>query len=346
MNVQRSAASAWLALALVGFASPLWAQGSDSCATPEPLGGFGDYSFSTLGATTDGLPAVICNAFSSSQIHNDVWFCWTADANGFVSIATCGATFDTRLAVYQGCGACPDESTIIACNDDSCALQSRVEFQASAGTSYMLRVGAFAVTGFGSGPLTIGSAFLADITNPANGHRYVALTATSWSAASDLAGSLGGYLVSITSEAEQNFVWSEFGNLLGVDRRVWIGFNDVGSEGTFEWTSGERANYTNWNSGEPNNAGNNEHYAELLGSNGKWNDLPNSGAGLPHIAVIEFDSGSACVADVNGSGDVDPTDLAVILGAWGGRTPDLDGDGIVGASDLALLLGAWGPCPG
>jgi predicted dienelactone hydrolase len=47
-------------------------------------------------------------------------------------------------------------------------------------------------------------------------------------------------------------------------------------------------------------------------------------------------------ADLDGDGVVGASDLAILLGAWGGKGPaDLDGDGIVGASDLAILLGAW-----
>lgn len=51
-----------------------------------------------------------------------------------------------------------------------------------------------------------------------------------------------------------------------------------------------------------------------------------------------------CPADVNGSGTVDASDLASLLGGWGSASPDLNGDGIVNASDLATLLAAWGPC--
>ncbi len=55
-------------------------------------------------------------------------------------------------------------------------------------------------------------------------------------------------------------------------------------------------------------------------------------------------------------GDVDPFDLALLLGNWGPCdapcTPgdpadtcpaDFDGDCTVGAADLAILLGNWGP---
>jgi len=52
-----------------------------------------------------------------------------------------------------------------------------------------------------------------------------------------------------------------------------------------------------------------------------------------------------CPADLDGSGTIDATDLALLLGGWGGPGPaDLDGSGTIDAADLALLLGAWGPC--
>ena len=54
--------------------------------------------------------------------------------------------------------------------------------------------------------------------------------------------------------------------------------------------------------------------------------------------------GTACLADLDGSGDVGASDLALLLGAWGGTGADLSGDGLTGAADLAQLLGAWGAC--
>ena len=49
--------------------------------------------------------------------------------------------------------------------------------------------------------------------------------------------------------------------------------------------------------------------------------------------------------DLDGDGDVDPVDLAILLGAWGScptQCPaNLNGDGTIDAADLAILLGNW-----
>jgi formylglycine-generating enzyme required for sulfatase activity len=55
-------------------------------------------------------------------------------------------------------------------------------------------------------------------------------------------------------------------------------------------------------------------------------------------------------SDLNGDGQVDAIDVALMLGSWGEpctQSPcaDLNGDGIVSAADLALQLGAWPPSP-
>jgi len=50
----------------------------------------------------------------------------------------------------------------------------------------------------------------------------------------------------------------------------WIGLNDLETEGTFKWVSGEPITYTRWATGEPNNL-NNEDCAQLY-PDGTWND--------------------------------------------------------------------------
>lgn len=49
-------------------------------------------------------------------------------------------------------------------------------------------------------------------------------------------------------------------------------------------------------------------------------------------------------ADLDGNGNVDAADLAIVLASWGAtKSPaDLDGDGVVASSDIAVLLSAWG----
>ncbi|MHA1966206.1 MAG: lectin-like protein [Candidatus Hodarchaeales archaeon] len=81
----------------------------------------------------------------------------------------------------------------------------------------------------------------------------------------------GGHLVTIEDLAENNFVSSLAGS-----NRIWIGLTDSeiygASEGTWKWITGESyGSFTRWNSGEPNNAGN-EDFVEMY-SNGYWNDL-------------------------------------------------------------------------
>lgn len=116
-----------------------------------------------------------------------------------------------------------------------------------------------------------------------------------------------GYLGTMSSEAENNFVWK----LMSSD--AWMGASDEVSavntskgstafasqsavEGKWHWVTGPEkgqnfsngntpsitlvsGQYHKWASGEPNNAGG-EHYGQFYSSNnGQWNDLPNVNLG-------------------------------------------------------------------
>jgi len=63
-------------------------------------------------------------------------------------------------------------------------------------------------------------------------------------------------------------------------------------------------------------------------------------------ALMAFEAGSDCLADMTGDGQVDGQDLAELLSAWGATftSSDQNGDGQVNGADLSILIGAWGEC--
>ncbi len=129
-----------------------------------------------------------------------------------------------------------------------------------------------------------------------NGH-YYALTAAAapWADAETAAVALGGHLLSINSQQEQDFIEQTF--LSGPDDHniYHVGLTDQNVEGTFVWTSGEPLIYTNWEPGEPNDYGPGEdfttvnwHYGMGYGGTlGTWNDI---GEDELWLGIMEFTS--------------------------------------------------------
>lgn len=101
-----------------------------------------------------------------------------------------------------------------------------------------------------------------------NGHRYQFIhEEMTWQDAQAYCEDIGGHLVTITSQAEQDFVYTSLVEKYGV---AMIGLNDAASEGTWEWVTGEPFSYANWDGGEPNNQGNEDYV--FINANGSWND--------------------------------------------------------------------------
>ena len=146
-----SFAFAPLALALTAAA-----QGSDSCTTPTAISGEGSFAFNTTSATTgsQGQNESLCDQFGTMAITRDVWFSWTSPEDGTATISLCGgATFDTKLAAYPGSG-CP-ASSALACNDDSCGVQSQIAFDVTSGSVYTIQLGSYPGAGGGGGSMLI-----------------------------------------------------------------------------------------------------------------------------------------------------------------------------------------------
>ncbi|EYF04947.1 Hypothetical protein CAP_3758 [Chondromyces apiculatus DSM 436] len=106
-----------------------------------------------------------------------------------------------------------------------------------------------------------------------NDHCYGEFTAQkiNYEAAKQVCLSQGGYLVSLTSQAEQDFVFDTV-----IDPAIalprWLGLTDLTTEGTFAWESGEPFAYTNWEAGQPDDFEGTEDCVEMYHVTGEWND--------------------------------------------------------------------------
>ncbi len=119
---------------------------NDSCANPIAVVN-GATDFGNLRATNDGPTEFpLCG----STIGADVWYCYTASCSGNLTANLCNSGFDTVLAVYDNC-TCPTGTSAIACNNDSCGVQSELTVPVVAGEQYLIRVGgASSATGAGT----------------------------------------------------------------------------------------------------------------------------------------------------------------------------------------------------
>lgn len=104
-----------------------------------------------------------------------------------------------------------------------------------------------------------------------------------------------GYLVTITSAAENTFVDGLTGSL------AWTGGNDIATEGTWVWADGPEADvifwqdgvsvgFSNWAGGEPNDfyPGEDAMHLNFYG-NGEWNDYFNTSV---HGYIVEYGRGA------------------------------------------------------
>jgi len=146
-----------------------------------------------------------------------------------------------------------------------------------------------------------------------NAHTYaITSSAMTFANAKAAAAALGGYLTTINTLAENTFLTTRFYGTYG--NAIWIGANDLNSEGTWVWDNGTTSGDDNltdnlcgsngcpisdatwadnstrkWNTDEPNDWNNGdpgEDCANITNSNGYWNDLPCSNS---LYGVIEFD---------------------------------------------------------
>lgn len=338
----------------------------------------GANNFTTVGATTDG-PAEpgMCLFFGDDQISNDVWFRFTATTTGEHVIDTCtSTTYDSELGLYPN--TCPTAGgTVLACNDDSCGLQSSMTYSMTAGTSYLIRIGGYAGA-TGSGVLTIslnvpcnpvncpaggvqeGEQCGADTnggcnsTPPAFGTIACGQTicGTIWADANTR--DTDWYTLTITTTTTVTATLSTENGaavsflLTGVCPPAILQTGNAPRCGSGSWTAANLAPGTYYVfaatsafTGDPCDGTNNDYSLALACSGG-----PVGCNGCAHPLT--------CPGDVDGDGDVDQADLGGLLAAYGRSNgqagyngcADFDCDGDVDQSDLGSLLARYGQnCP-
>jgi hypothetical protein len=138
-----------------------------------------------------------------------------------------------------------------------------------------------------------------------NGHAYEVVAAPSgisWDGARAGAVAAGGDLASITSAAENAFVfgltdsstyWFLYDGHIPIG--PWLGGLQTGGPepaGGWVWVSGEPFAYTNWAPGQPDNFSGEDrlHFnaPEPTPRAPMWNDLQNNGGVLPRAYVVEY----------------------------------------------------------
>jgi hypothetical protein len=131
----RNSTRSLLALAVAtGLAGNAFAQNDDCSGAISVVQGLNG-PFTNVGSTTSA-PAWPCAGGG-----NDVWFSYVAPGAGSLTVDTCtGTNYDSAIEVFDGTGGC-GALTSLACNDDSCGLQSSATVTVVQGATYFIRVG-------------------------------------------------------------------------------------------------------------------------------------------------------------------------------------------------------------
>ena len=131
--------------------------------------------------------------------------------------------------------------------------------------------------------------FVGPVTNANNGHIYYLLNLTNWAGAEAIAVGMGGHLATVNDAVENSFLFDAFAGMVAAPYGLFLGLNDVVTEGTWVWSSGSAASFLNWAPGEPNNFGDAEDYVVLRvpndGAGGKWNDVSGNEY---HYGIVEI----------------------------------------------------------
>ncbi|MCA9000683.1 MAG: hypothetical protein KDB61_02085 [Planctomycetes bacterium] len=199
------------------LASGAFAQGDD-CSTAASLTGTGPWSFDTSSNTTSGFNGGGSCGGGADSINQDLFWQWTAPANGTYVFDTFGSLYDTKLSAHTGTGC---SATCAAYNDDSGGgLQSQISLSGlSMGDSVLIQIGGYGSLS-GTGTLNI-TAYTSTVPND------------DCNAASPISG-LGSFPFSTLGALSSGF---DGGGACG------SGSNSVNQDVFFQWTAPAAGDY-------------------------------------------------------------------------------------------------------
>jgi cysteine-rich repeat protein len=169
------------------------------------------------------------------------------------------------------------------------------------------------------------------VYDPATTTSYGLTSYATWLNAEAEAVALGAHLVAVGSAAENQWLLQWLLTVPEVPSTVWIGYSDATWEGHWFWSNGEPTTYTNWESGEPNNSGNEDFAVMEVNypgwTPGSWNDVRGTGVtrgiiekyrhcmdyGTCQDGTCSNDAAKACVTDADCPIDNDGDGLANCL---------------------------------
>ncbi|MCP4121472.1 MAG: hypothetical protein GY751_06930, partial [Bacteroidetes bacterium] len=155
-----------------------------------------------------------------------------------------------------------------------------------------------------------------------NGYSYEVFidTEVTWHQAKAIAEDMGGYLATITSAEEQQFIEDLLISSGAPTGAYWFGLVETGTEGIYTWDNGESLSYTNWDNNQPDNYQGAdsgqilwtvEPEAHTFNRRGKWDDVLSEGIkeslhypDLDRRGYIVESQPTECIEDDSGSIDI------------------------------------------
>ncbi|MHB8107850.1 MAG: tandem-95 repeat protein, partial [Candidatus Cryosericum sp.] len=260
-----------------------------------------------VGAVRADTPALALSRTSGTYVESDTNFY----VDPGIQITYSGAINGAKVSIGSGFSAVQDQllysTTGGIVGSYNTAAGVLTLSGAGTGSSYQAALRAVRFYNSSDNPSTLSRSITISLSdgslyNEDNGHYYEFVPAANitWTdactgAANRLLFGLQGYLATITSAQENNFLTAK------VSGTAWIGANDVANEGTWQWVTGPEAGktlalygYSNWAFAEPNNSGGTEDYCHMMTWTtppGQWNDLADAGGSGQYAStgyVVEY----------------------------------------------------------